>query len=388
MSASIRSKSLPSSNKTSPENAFEPSPVTTILDEALVLQIPGCTVNLVEEGQAVEIAKEYFNLVKHSDENVPSVILVKVGDELQWPLAKDEPVVKLDALDYLFSLQMEDMNLSYGVSFSQQSDVSGLTDLDSFLKEHSCFSGVSSPSTSGTTSDARALNWAELAPRIKYYDAVLEKAIPSRSHEIVKGIFKLSNVCTKQVQKGGAMVITETENNKSNKKTTDGTKKSALLKGLERVRTFSDMTEKSSTTVLTIVEMGTESAVGPISSHAEKQILATVPGKVLLDSLGTFGRHIDAAEVAEKQALSAASKAAAKMVSNRFKFPLILQLILAILVLINIFGESAGEATEDIFAIAGHTASTAFNIVKIQGAIDPVSSVSTTMAKNAIMKNL
>ncbi|KAI3920521.1 hypothetical protein MKX01_000860 [Papaver californicum] len=330
MSASLRSKSLPSSKKTSPENAFESSPDTTILlEEESVLHIPGCTVNLVQEGEAVEIANGYFNLVKLSDENVPSVILVKVGDELQWPLTKDEPVVKLD---------------DCGVSFSQQSG-SGLTDLDSFLKEHSCFTGVSSSSTSETTSEAGALNWAE------------------------------------NVQKGGAMVITETtdveqgdsetENNKSNRKTT-GTKKGVLRKGLARARTFSEMAEKSSKTVLTIVEMGTESAVGPISSHAEKQILATVPGKVFLDSLGAFGRLIDAAEVAEQQALCTSSKAAAKMVSNRL-------------------GESAGgegATIEDIFAIAGHLASTAFNVVKIQSAMDPASSVSSTMAKNAIMKNL
>ncbi|KAI3990557.1 hypothetical protein MKX01_022857 [Papaver californicum] len=84
------------------------------------------------------------------------------------------------------------------------------------------------------------------------------------------------------------------------KKTTDGTKKGVLRKGLEGC------------TFLTVFV-----ALGPISSHAEKQILATVPGKVLLDSLGTLGRLIDAAEVAEKQVLSASSKAASKMVSNR-----------------------------------------------------------------------
>ncbi|KAE9464487.1 hypothetical protein C3L33_03601, partial [Rhododendron williamsianum] len=38
------------------------------------------------------------------------------GDELQWPLTNDEPVVKLDALHYLFSLPMTDGEepLSYG----------------------------------------------------------------------------------------------------------------------------------------------------------------------------------------------------------------------------------------------------------------------------------
>ncbi|RZC79539.1 hypothetical protein C5167_003767 [Papaver somniferum] len=66
------------------------------------------------------------------------------------------------------------------------------------------------------------------------------------------------------------------------------------------------------------------------------------------------GRVMDAAEAAEKQALSASSKTATKMVTDRF-------------------GESAGEATEDVFAIAEHAASTASNIVKIRQAIDPAS---------------
>ncbi|MCL7043743.1 hypothetical protein MKW94_019530 [Papaver nudicaule] len=182
-----------------------------------------------------------------------------------------------------------------------------------------------------------------------------------------------------QAQKGGAIVITEatgekkggfeTENNKSNKKATDGRKKCLLSKGLARVRAVSEATEKRSNLVLNIAEMGSGSAAGPISSVAGKLILSTGPGKVLVDSLGAFSNFMDAAEVAQKQALATSSKAVTKRVSDRF-------------------GESAGEATEDVFIIAGHAASTAFNIVKIRKAIDPASSVSSTIAKNAIRKNL
>ncbi|RZC53006.1 hypothetical protein C5167_011860 [Papaver somniferum] len=375
---SFLSKSLPSSNKPSPENTFESSPVTTTSKEELLLQIPGCTVNLVQEGEAEEIAKGNFNLAKLSAESVTLAIQIKVGDELQWPLTKEEPVVKLNELNYLFPLSMEDMNLTYGVSFSQQSG-SGLTDLDSFLKEHSCFSGVSSSSPSETTSNTRALNWAELAPKIEKYSAILAQVMPGRTGEIIKGISRLSNACTQQVAKGGAMVITEateetkadleTETNKSSKKTTNSKKRCVLSKGLARVRAVSENTEKRSKTVLNIIEMGTGSAVGPISSHAGGEILATGPGKVLLDSIGAFSNFMDAAEAAEKKALSASSKAATKMVSERF-------------------GESAGEVTEDVFAIAGHAPSTAFNIVKIRKAVDPASSFSSAMVKNAIRMNL
>lgn len=47
------------------------------------------------------------------------------------------------------------------------------------------------------------------------------------------------------------------------------------------------------------------------------------------------------------------------------------------------FGESAGEATEDVLATAGHCAGTAWNIFKIRKAINPASSVSTGVLKNA-----
>ena len=45
------------------------------------------------------------------------------------------------------------------------------------------------------------------------------------------------------------------------------------------------------------------------------------------------------------------------------------------------FGESAGEATEDVFATAGHCCGTAWNIFKIRKAINPASSVSAGMLR-------
>lgn len=47
------------------------------------------------------------------------------------------------------------------------------------------------------------------------------------------------------------------------------------------------------------------------------------------------------------------------------------------------FGESAGEATEDAFATVGHCAGAAWNIFKIRKAINPASSVSSGVLKNA-----
>ncbi|GMP91942.1 hypothetical protein CsSME_00042398 [Camellia sinensis var. sinensis] len=96
-----------------------------------------------------------------------------------------------------------------------------------------------------------------------------------------------------------------------------------------------------------------------------KAFLAMVPGQVLLTSLDAVNKVLDAAEVVERQVLSATSAATTKMVSERF-------------------GENAGEATEDVLATAGHCAGTAWNVLKIMKAINPATSVSSGVLKSAI----
>ncbi|CBI28002.3 hypothetical protein VitviT2T_016458 [Vitis vinifera] len=335
------------------------------LKQELLLQIPACTVHLMEEGEAVELANGEFTLLRISDENVFLATIIKVGDDLQWPLTKDEPVVKLDSLHYLFSLPMKDGDpLSYGVTFSEQHG-GNLGLLDSFLKEHSCFSGLSSARNKG-------VDWKEYAPRIEDYNGVLAKAIGGGTGQIVKGIFKCSNAYTNQVQKGGEMILTKAAEEKNgatareNKNKGVGTtKKSGAHKSLKRVRKLSKMTEKISKAMLDGVGLATGSVMAPlVKSQTGKAFLAMVPGEVLLASLDAVNTVLDAAEVAEKQAFSATSGAATRMVSKRY-------------------GESAGEATEDAFATVGHCAGTVWNIFKIRKAINPASSVTSGVLKNA-----
>lgn len=330
----------------------------------------------MDGGEALELSNGDFTLFRISDENVSIATTIKVGDDLQWPLTRDEPVVKLDALHYLFSLPVKGATpLSYGVTFSEQNG-GNLKLLDTFLSEHSCFSS-SSPSSSSRNKD---VDWKEFAPRIDDYNNVLAKAIAGGTGQIVKGIFKLSNAYTNQVQKGGEMIIQtraaegikngvliSTESN-SNMKSNAATRKSNVNKSIKRVRKLSKMTEKMSKALLDGVGVATGSIMGPVvRSQAGKAFLTMVPGQVLLASLDAVNKVLDAVEVAEKQTLSATSGAATRMVSNRF-------------------GESAGEATGDVLATAGHCAGTAWNIFKIRKTINPASSVSSGILKSAARK--
>lgn len=165
--------------------------------QEVLLQIPGCRVYLVDEGEALELAQGQFMIINVVDQNVSLATIIKVGNgDVQWPLTKDEPVVKVDSLHYLFTLPMKDGDgepLSYGVTFPEQCSGS-MALLDSFLKEHSCFSGLRRGG--GKKSD---LDWEEFAPRVEDYNHFLAKAIAGGTGQIVKGIFMCSNAYTNQV---------------------------------------------------------------------------------------------------------------------------------------------------------------------------------------------
>lgn len=164
------------------------------LRQEVLLRIPGCKVHLMDEGEATELANGEFTLVRIFDDNVSLATIIKVGEDIQWPLTQDEPVVKVDAVQYLFSLPIEEGDLlSYGVTFSEQSGGSSLGLLDSFLKDLSCFSCPAS------TTRNNNVDWKEFAPRVEDYNNVLAKAIAGGTGQIVRGIFTCSNAYVNQV---------------------------------------------------------------------------------------------------------------------------------------------------------------------------------------------
>ncbi|KAJ6372345.1 hypothetical protein OIU76_026766 [Salix suchowensis] len=289
-----RSKTTSNMKTTTPEAAFlsqqqNPSGPRSIKQE-LLLQIPACTVHLMEAGEALELAKGDFSIVRILEDNISLATVVKIGDDLQWPLTKDEPVVKLDLLHYLFSLPMKDGDpLSYGVAFLEEYG-SSLGLLDSFLCELSCFSGAEASSARST----RNVDWKEFAPNVEYYNNFLAKAIAGGTGQVVKGIFKCSNAYTNQVHKGGEMILSRAAEQKngametvrSSSRSAGSTKKSKVNKSIKRVRKLSRMTEKLSKTMLTGVGLATGSVITPlVKSQAGKAFLSMVPGEVLLASL-------------------------------------------------------------------------------------------------------
>ncbi|CAN1336619.1 Senescence/dehydration-associated protein At4g35985, chloroplastic [Linum perenne] len=338
--------------------------------EQMVMKIPGCCAFLMVEGEAIELAYGEFRISRVVDKSaggIPVATVVKVGKELQWPLTREEPVVKLDNFHYLFSLPMKNVySLSYGLTFpTNQGKILGT--LDSFLAQNSCFSGtnINNNKNNSSISSSSNLDWKQIAPRIENYNNVLARGIAEGTIQIVRGIFMCSNVYSNLVHRCAEMILNgggEVNSIKKTAATQNGTQKG--LKRIYRARELSRITEEVSKGMLNGANMATGSVMAPLlNSQTGKTILATLPGELLLASLDAINTILEAMEAAEKQAVFNTTAATTKVVSQRY-------------------GEGAAETTGDVLATAGHCTNTAWNVIKFRKAITPASSMATRVDRN------
>ncbi|KAJ6817037.1 senescence/dehydration-associated protein-like isoform X1, chloroplastic [Iris pallida] len=347
--------------------------------EDVLLRIPGASVFLTGDGEVVELAKGDLSILRITDEDVPLATVVKVGTNLQWPLTKDEPVIKLDKVHYLFTLPDNDGSfLNYCVTFAAGSNY--LDNLDLLLEENACLSTPSKTNYSkAPSSNSYEVYWKDYAPKIDDYNNVLAKAIAGGTGEIVKGIFICSNAYASQVQKGASLIKAPTRGTKNgmadekdigDKQDEPNKKHGGINQSIRRVRKLSEMTEKMSESLLNGVIFVTGSVTAPLlQSKAGKAFFGMLPGEVLLASLDAVGKVLDAVEVAERKTLAATGGVVAGAMSKKF-------------------GDNAREVTEDVFATAGHAIGTAWNVFKIRKALKPSSSMPSAIVKNASKKRI
>jgi hypothetical protein len=111
-------------------------------------------VHLVDNQESPLLAEGDFSVVRIEQEGNGIVAFVRVGDNLRWPLTKDEPAVKLDSSHYFFTIRVprrvDDMDretagasqecMSYGVTFVAKGQERQLRELDAVLEQYSGFS--------------------------------------------------------------------------------------------------------------------------------------------------------------------------------------------------------------------------------------------------------
>ncbi|CAH8332204.1 unnamed protein product [Eruca vesicaria subsp. sativa] len=318
------------------------------MKELVLLQIPDCIVHLVNASEPLKLASGEFKLVKvSSDDSVTLAMLVRVGLDFQWPVVKDEPMVKVKDCDYLFTLPVKDGGpFGYKVTFSgQDGDVlKKLEILEELMRDDSCLLSLSKTNNE--------IDWKEFSPKAGEYNTVAAKAIAEGTVDLP----------IKQVQKGGSeiTITTETDENSGNNRIP---KKNNIITNIERVEALCKASETlGATAVLDPEDMISGLMMAPVlKSKLGKALLSTAPGEILLASLDSVDKIIGAAEAAEIQTHSATSKAASNLVTKSF-------------------GEKAGETTGKVLETTGSLGRKAW---KIQKSMDPSLSMISGIVKNA-----
>lgn len=72
--------------------------------EECLVTVPEAIVYLVDEEDSPHLATGHLSLVRIVQKGNGIVVVVRVGENLHWPLMQDVPTVKLDPTHYFFSL--------------------------------------------------------------------------------------------------------------------------------------------------------------------------------------------------------------------------------------------------------------------------------------------
>ncbi|KVH96028.1 protein EARLY-RESPONSIVE TO DEHYDRATION 7, chloroplastic-like [Cynara cardunculus var. scolymus] len=359
------------------QSCYDPNLLTPFeSSEEVVVKIPGSIIHLIDKQQSIELASGVLEIIRLRQGNSVVAVLARVGDAIQWPLAKDEAAVKLDTSHYFFTLRVpsdiksdseSDNLLNYGLTVTGKGLEKVLQEFDLILEEYSAFSvkeverSVAVAVENGGSTEAKAAAyWTTLAPNVEDYSGSVARMIASGSGQLIKGILWCGDVTVDRLKWGNEFL---------KKRTKSGSKSEVspeALKRMKRAKRLTKMSEGVATGILSGVVKVSGFITGSIvNSKPGKKFFNLLPGEIILASLDGFNKVCDAVEVAGRNVLSTTSTVTTDFVSHKH-------------------GEDAAKVTNEGLGAAGHAVGTAWAVFKIRKALNPKSAIKpTTLVKAA-----
>ncbi|KAL8556426.1 hypothetical protein ACS0TY_004028 [Phlomoides rotata] len=357
--------------------------------EEVIIRIPGAIVHLIDKQQSLELASGEFSVIQLKQGGNVVAALARVGDEIQWPLAKDEAAVKLNDSHYFFSLRVPAENgeinsdgiLNYGLTIAAKGQEGLLKKLDSVLEKFSAFrvekaatgaeqgwwgtvaKGVSPEEMVRKKDEVEkgaAAYWTTLAPNVEDYSGSVARMIAAGSGQVVRGILWCGDVTVDRLKWGNEFLKSRMGKSLSSEISPE------TMKRMKRVKHMTKMSEKVATGLLSgVVKVSGFFTTTVASSKVGQKFFSLLPGEIVLASLDGFNKVFDAVEVAGKNVMSTSSVVTTGLVSQKY-------------------GEQAAQVTHEGLGAAGHAIGTAWAVFKIRKALNPKSVVKpSTLAKAA-----
>lgn len=197
--------------------------------EEAIISIPGSVLHLIDKNYSVQLANGDFSIMQLRQGESLVAIFARVGNEIQWPLSKDDQgCVKLDFSHYFFSFRApkedkdenDDIMLNYGLTFrseeqeQKQEQEKLLKELDELLEHYTGFSvqnvdeknGASDHLKSEEMQRSCSAYWTTLAPNVEDYSTTAAKLIAVGSGQLVKGILWSGDVTVDRLKWGNEIL--------------------------------------------------------------------------------------------------------------------------------------------------------------------------------------
>ncbi|KAL3654902.1 hypothetical protein CASFOL_000688 [Castilleja foliolosa] len=173
--------------------------------EEVIITIPGSIVHLIDKQHSVELSNGDFSIVQLKQGVNVVAALARIGDQIQWPLAKDEAAVKLDDAHYFFTLTVP----------SEHGEINGdlVKEPDSILEKFSAFrvdradkaveqGSYGSVAEGFSPEESSAAYWTTLAPNVEDYNGRAARLIAAGSGQVVRGILWCGDVTVDRLKWG------------------------------------------------------------------------------------------------------------------------------------------------------------------------------------------
>ncbi|KAJ4898862.1 Senescence/dehydration-associated protein-related [Raphanus sativus] len=366
-------------------------PVAT---EEVILTIHGAILHLIDKSYSVELAVGELQILRLVHGDITVAVFARVADEIQWPLTKDEPAVKVDESHYFFSLRPvnepgsdhpadaddPDM-LNYGLTIASKGQEPLLEKLDEILADYSSFTAekvetLTDLTAAKETSPAELTGkrkrmvekqctayWTTLAPNVEDYSGVASKMVAAGSGQLIKGILWCGDVTMDRLMWGNDFMkrkLTKAEKEREFSPST--------LKRLKRVRKMTKMTEKVAKGVLSgAVKVSGFFTSSVVNSAAGKKLFGLLPGEMVLATLDGFNKVCDAVEIAGKNVMKTTSTVTTEIVDHKY-------------------GAKTAEATNAGLGAAGHALGTAWTVFKLRQVLNPKSAVKPSSLASTVIK--
>ncbi|KAK2381524.1 Senescence/dehydration-associated protein [Trifolium repens] len=377
---SVFSHSSSSSSSMYPSITTNNPPKTPQPHEHVLVTVPNVILHLIQKDSSVHLASGDLTISSLKEEEKVIAVLARIGDQIQWPLAKDVSTLKLDDSHYFFTLQIphndktqnEDQVLNYGMTVETKGSqkLSILKKLDEVLENYSFFKVEKVKGVKGwevlekkeiVEETSAAAYWTTLAPNVEDYSGRFARWIAAGSGQMIRGILFCGDVTVDRLKWG---------NDFMKKRLQPGSSQSQIsphaMESMKTVKKLTKMSEKVALGVLSgVVKVSGFFTSSVVNSKPGKKFFSLLPGEIVLASLDGFNKVCDAVEVAGRNVMSTSSVVTTGLVSHKY-------------------GEKAGEVTNEGLDAAGHAFGTAWAVFKLRKALNPKSVIKpTTIAKAA-----